>query len=238
MRLAKRIAEVGVASRREAEKWIEEGRVSVNGQAVLTPVFFVDDTDIILVDGERIVDKSNKVIVWKFYKPRGVITSRRDPQGRLTVFDLIREKIADRLLYIGRLDYNSEGLLLFTNNGDFARKMELPSSRILRTYKVRILGQITQKQIQQLQRGVTVDGIHYGPMKIQLKNMTAKTANKWLHITLAEGKNREIRKIMNSLNCKVNRLIRISYGNIKLDHLRPGEIEQVPQNQLITLLKV
>lgn len=231
MRLAKKLAESGVASRRVAEQLIAEGRVCVDGVPVLTPVCFVDENNLVTVDGWPIPKRSDEVIVWKFYKPRGVITTRTDPKGRTTVYDIIREKLPDlrdRLIYIGRLDYNSEGLLLFTNNGDFARKMELPSSKIPRTYRVRVLGNITRKQVEQMQKGVTIEGVHYGSMQAEIiSNHGNSAANTWLTISLYEGKNREIRKVMEYFNCTVNRLIRVAYGDVKVGDLRPGEIKKI-----------
>lgn len=231
MRLAKRLAESGIASRRMAEQMIAEGRVRVDGVQIFTPVCFVDESNVITVDSKPIADKSNDITVWKFYKPRRIITSRTDPKGRTTVYDIIRKKMPDlreRLIYIGRLDYNSEGLLLFTNNGDFARKMELPASKIPRTYKVRIWGRITQAQIEQMRKGVTVDGVHYGPMQANIADAPCRVSkNMWLTVSLCEGKNREIRKVMEYFNCTVNRLIRTAYGDVKLGDLQPGEIKRI-----------
>ena len=165
IRIAKKIAESGVASRREAEKLIESGKVSVDGEIVTTPVFFVDDQNEIVVNGKKIPGKSSEIKIWKFYKPRGVITTKRDPQNRKTVFDFFKNP-DERLIYIGRLDYNSEGLLLFTNSGNIARRTELPSSEIKRTYRVRIFGKFPKNAAEELKNGVTIDGINYGKIEI------------------------------------------------------------------------
>ncbi|GHT93488.1 hypothetical protein FACS1894122_08790 [Alphaproteobacteria bacterium] len=236
-RLAKRIAESGRASRREAERLIESGRVSVDGRVINTPVFFVDESCEICVDGESISTKSEEVIIWKFHKPRGVITTKNDPQKRKTVFDFFADKIG-RLLYIGRLDYNSEGLLLFTNNGDVARKMELPSTGFARTYRARILGKLTDESIRKLENGLTIDKVKYGPVEILVdSNDDYKSANRWISITISEGKNREIRKIMEHFGCTVNRLIRVSYGPFQLENLPSGEIIRVKNHEVKMLLK-
>ena len=242
IRLAKKIAESGIASRREAEVLIQTGRVLVDGEIVTTPVCFVDDQNEILVDGKRISKKSEKIKIWKLYKPCGVITTKKDPKNRKTVFDFFKNseifknscEDTERLLYIGRLDYNSEGILLFTNNGDVARKMELPSTALQRTYRVRIFGNLPKTAIEELKNGITINGIHYGKVEItEEKRKTEKfSKNSWLTIKIFEGKNREIRKIMEHYGCVVNRLIRISYGPFKLGDLTQGEIRLASQNEM------
>lgn len=233
MRLAKKIAQHGAASRREAERLIETGHVWVDGVQILTPLFFVQEDSVISVDGKELSPKP-KVRIWKFYKPRGVITSKTDPKGRKTVFDVIKEshpEVTERLLYIGRLDYNSEGLLLFTNTGTISRKMELPSSRISRTYKVRVLGCLNKEQIEEIRNGITVDGIHYGRIDVRRVEPAKESANTWLTFSLYEGKNREIRRILEHFGCMVNRLIRVEFGGIQLDDMRPGDLELVYQEE-------
>lgn len=234
MRIAKKIAESGAASRREAEKLIVEGRVCVNGDVITTPVFFVDDSHKITIDGKPIGKKSEKLVVWKMNKPKGYLTTKRDPKGRKTVFDLFPET-DDRLLYIGRLDYNSEGLLLFTNNGNFSRKLELPATGLARSYKVRFHGNLSKEKIEKLKNGVIVDEINYGP--IDAKIIKQGKSNHWAILTLKEGKNREIRKVLESLGCIVNRLIRISYGTVSLDNLQPGKVEKLSENEVRKLVK-
>ncbi|MDR3179860.1 MAG: rRNA pseudouridine synthase [Holosporaceae bacterium] len=237
IRLAKRIAESGIASRRESERLIESGRVSVDGNIVNTPVFFVDDSHEIRVDGELIQPRSDKIIIWKFYKPRGVITTKKDPQNRKTVFDFFPEK-NERIIHVGRLDYNSEGLLLFTNNGNVARKMELPSTGLKRTYRARILGKLTDDSLKKLKNGITIDGIKYGPVEIVTNpNVNAQAANRWITLTLSEGKNREVRRLMEHCGCTVNRLIRVAYGPFRLDPLLPGQIIRVPEKETKKILK-
>jgi len=219
-RLAKAISDSGAASRREAERIIEQGRVSVNGEKITTPVFFVDESHTICIDGRPLNREQPEIKILSLYKPTGYITTRRDPQGRKTVFDLLKH-IDERLLYIGRLDINSEGLLLFTNNGEVSRYFELPKNKIKRTYKVRIYGDFSDKKITLIERGCTVDGIHYGPMNINVLRTEGK--NKWLEVSLNEGKNREIRKVLSAFGMQVNRLIRTSYGPYRLGNLKPGE---------------
>ncbi|MDR0968896.1 MAG: rRNA pseudouridine synthase [Holosporaceae bacterium] len=236
MRLAKRIAESGVASRREAERLIEAGRVAVDGKIATTPVFFVEDQSEISVDGKILAPKSEKIIIWKFHKPRGVISTKSDPQKRKTVFDFF-PKTERRLIYVGRLDYNSEGLLLFTNNGDIARKLELPSAGLKRIYRAKVFGRLTDEKIRELEKGATVDGIRYRPAIIKRDNLAVGKANSWITATLFEGKNREIRKMMESVGCVVNRLIRISYGQFNLDDLPPGGISQVSEGEIKKLLR-
>lgn len=234
MRIAKKIAESGAASRREAERLIAEGRVCVNGDVITTPVFFVDDSHKITIDGKPIGKKPEKLVVWKMNKPKGYLTTKRDPKGRKTVFDLF-PKTDDRLLYIGRLDYNSEGLLLFTNNGNFSRKLELPVTGLARSYKVRFHGNLSKEKIEKLKNGVIVDEINYGP--IDAKIIKQDKSNNWAILTLKEGKNREIRKVLESLGCIVNRLIRISYGTVSLGNLQPGKIEKLSENEVRKLVK-
>lgn len=234
IRLAKKIAESGIASRREAERMIIAGRVTVDGIKILTPVFFPTNENIILIDGNPIREKAKDTIIWKFNKPREVITTRFDPQQRRTVFDFfngIQEH--QRILSIGRLDFNSEGLLLFTNNGDIARKLELPSTGLKRIYLVRIFGEMTKDKIEKLQQGITVDGIHYGSINVQINNQkeAENKINFWVQVTLTEGKNREIRRVMDAVNCQVSRLIRVNYGNVFLNDLPLGEISQLSKKE-------
>jgi 23S rRNA pseudouridine2605 synthase len=235
-RLAKRIAESGHASRREAEKLILSGRVTVNGQIISTPVFFVSDACDIRVD-DRPITLGKETIIWKFHKPCEVITTKNDPQNRKTVFDFFDGKERGRFLYVGRLDINSEGLLLFTNNGNLARKLELPSSAIARSYRARIFGKLDDKIIHELKNGIFLDGIHYGPMQVTKYSSKTESANFWALITICEGKNREIRKIMEYFGCSINRLIRVAYGPFELGNIPVGKSERVPQRDVLKLLK-
>lgn len=238
IRIAKRVAESGVTSRREAERLIKAGRVKIDGALVDTPVQFVTDEQIITIDDEPIGKKSAKVVIWKFHKPRGVLTTKRDTQNRKTVFDCL-PAVDQRLLYIGRLDYNTEGLLLFTNNGDVARKMELPKSNIQRVYRARIFGDLTQEKIDRLKRGITIDKVNYGSINVELERRQdkRKSANFWVRISLSEGKNREIRKAMERVGCSVSRLIRVSYGPITLGNLVPGEFVRLSEKEVRRVLE-
>jgi 23S rRNA pseudouridine2605 synthase len=251
IRLNKKIAESGIASRRGADRLIELGRVSVDGEIVTAPVFFVNAESEICVDGEKIGEKFEELIIWKFHKPRGIITTRSDPRNRKTVFDFLRKSAigphADRrLLCVGRLDYNSEGLLLFTNSGDMARRMELPCSGLKRVYRARILGRLTDEKIRELREGVIVDGIKYGSIDVSINSRNDNhpsisdggSANSWITVTLSEGKNREIRKIMQHAGCVVNRLIRISYGPFNLGNLISGAVLRTPRRDVSALLKL
>ena len=235
-RLAKRIAESGIASRREAERLIEAGKVSVDGTIITTPVCFVDPTMVVAVDGVEISHKSEQIMIWKFYKPREVITTKYDAQNRKTVFDFFDVQ-KQRLLYIGRLDYNSEGLLLFTNNGDLARKMELPSTALPRTYCVRIFGNLSNDAICKLKEGITIEGIRYGSIDVRADTAFEQGANTWITVILYEGKNREIRKVMEYFGCTVSRLIRTSYGPFKLDKMKLGEIAAVDKKHVENFLE-
>lgn len=236
MRLAKKIALSGIASRRQAEKWILEGKVSVNGERILSPVTFVGGEDEVLVLGKKIPEQP-QVRVWKYYKPRGVITTRFDPKGRKTVFDDILGHINyDQVpICVGRLDFNSEGLLLLTTSGELARKLELPSSKISRTYNVRCFGHLKDDEILLLKKGVLIDGVNYGKFLIDQsdKNLGKNT---WMQITIFEGKNREIRKVLEYFGCIVNKLVRIKFGKIVLGDLRPSEIEEIDLSKIKNLI--
>ena len=222
-RIAKRIASAGVCSRREAERLIKEGRISVNGNVLTTPAFLVGDQDIIKVDGKEISSKP-MTRVWLYHKPVGLVTTVRDPQGRPTVFGSLPANMP-RVISVGRLDLNSEGLLLLTNDGEWARKMELPSSHLKRTYRVRVHGKVPEDLVEQLAKGRTIAGVHYAPCEVKIDKGT--NSNSWLIMTLEEGKNREIRRLMASFGIQVARLIRISYGPYTLGDLAKGQVKEV-----------
>ncbi len=223
-RIAKYIARTGICSRREAETLIAQQRITVNGETVTSPAFNVSGDEKILFDGEKL-PQIDKTRLWLYYKPEGLVTSHKDPQGRPTVFANLPKELP-RVVSIGRLDLNSEGLLLLTNSGELSRKLELPSNGWSRRYKVRVHGRVNEKSLADLQNGITVDGINYGPIKAEIE--TVKGSNAWLMITLSEGKNREIRRVMKHLGLDVARLIRLSYGPFQLGALKPGEVKEVP----------
>ncbi len=223
-RIAKYIARTGICSRREAETLIAQQRITVNGETVTSPAFNVSGDEKILFDGEKL-PQIDKTRLWLYYKPEGLVTSHKDPQGRPTVFANLPKELP-RVVSVGRLDLNSEGLLLLTNSGELSRKLELPSNGWSRRYKVRVHGRVNEKSLADLQNGITVDGINYGPIKAEIE--TVKGSNAWLMITLSEGKNREIRRVMKHLGLDVARLIRLSYGPFQLGALKPGEVKEVP----------
>jgi 23S rRNA pseudouridine2605 synthase len=222
-RIAKVLSRAGLASRRDAEEWIVQGRVSVNGRVINSPALDVTANDIITVDGKPLPPRE-RTRLFLFHKPRGLMTTHADPEGRPTVFDNLPEGLP-RLISIGRLDFNTEGLLLLTNDGGLARALELPDTGWLRRYRVRAHGEVTQAQLDQLKKGVEVDGVKYGPIDATLER--DQGANVWLVFAIREGKNREVRNVMAHLGLEVNRLIRISYGPFQLAELPEGEVEEV-----------
>ena len=232
MRIAKAMARAGLCSRRDAERWIEEGRVSVNGKVLKTPALDVGPKDKIVVDGKAL-PSVEPVRLWRYYKPRGVVTTHRDPEGRPTVFEKMPEDMP-RVISIGRLDFNTEGLLLLTTDGGLARYMELPATGWLRRYRVRAHGSVTQEQLNGLKNGIEVEGVRYGPVEASLDRVQG--ANVWLTIGLREGKNREVRKILSNFQLDVNRLIRMSYGPFQLLDMEPGQIEPVRRRVLVDQL--
>jgi 23S rRNA pseudouridine2605 synthase len=227
-RIAKWLARAGVASRRDVEKLITEGRVKLNSKPVTHPATFVDTGDIVRVDG-TVVETAERTRMWRYHKPAGLLTTHRDPQGRATVFDKLRERLP-RVISVGRLDLNSEGLLLLTNDGALARKLELPATGWLRRYRVRVNGHPDPASLAALAKGVTVDGVRYGPIDAGLDSR--KGDNAWLTVSLREGRNREIRRVMTHLRLPVTRLIRIAYGPFQLGTLARGEVEEVPARVL------
>jgi len=222
-RIAKFISRAGVCSRRDAEKLIAAGRVSVNGDILDTPAFKVDGDDIILIDGAPLPVKA-PVRLWRFHKPAGLITTSKDEKERKTIFDALPDGMP-RVMTIGRLDYNTEGLLLLTNDGELARRLELPTTGWIRRYKVRAHGQVSQERLTELKKGVEVDGIKYG--SIDAKVERGEKSNIWLTLALKEGKNREVRKVLEHLGLQVNRLIRLSYGPFQLGNLPIRNVEEI-----------
>lgn len=229
MRIAKKIARSGVCSRRVAEKYILDNMVKLNGKLINDPAINVKDDDVITINDVKIPDVE-KARIWLYHKPNGYITSNRDELGRKTIFDNLPSDMP-RVITVGRLDLNSEGLLLLTNDGDLARSLELPDNGWRRTYKVRLHGNIIQKKLDGLKKGITIDGIKYG--EIEAKLITPQIAsNVWVEITLTEGKNREIRRVMEYLGYKVSRLIRISYGPFSLGNLEKGAVRELTNGQI------
>jgi 23S rRNA pseudouridine2605 synthase len=222
-RVAKVIARAGLASRREAETWIAAGRVAVNGAVIRSPAINVTAHDGITVDGKAL-PRRERTRLFLFHKARGVLTSHGDPRGRPTLFDIL-PKTLPRLISVGRLDLNSEGLLLLTNDGGLARVLELPATGWLRRYRVRAHGRIAQNELDPLGKGITIDGIHYGPVEATVDRVQG--SNVWLTFAIREGKNREVRKVLGHLGLAVNRLIRVSFGPFQLGDLAPGEIAEV-----------
>lgn len=227
-RIAKYLARSGVCSRREAEKLIIQKRVTVNGELVDSPAFNVDGEEKILIDGEKIT-RPQETRLWLYHKPVGLVTTHKDTQNRPTVFDNLPAGMP-RVISVGRLDLNSEGLLLLTNNGELSRALELPQNAWSRRYKVRVHGFIDKKKLDNLAQGTVIDGIHYGSAKVIIESQQG--SNAWLSVTLNEGKNREIRKLMKSVGLEVARLIRLSYGPFQLGSLKRGEVKEVPQKVL------
>lgn len=225
-RIAKYIARSGVCSRRQAEEKIRTGAVFVNGQCIDTPAYFITEQDKVVVDGQP-VQPQEDVRLWLYHKPKGLMTTYKDPQGRATVFDKLPASLP-RVVSVGRLDLSSEGLLLLTNSGALAHKLEKPSNGWKRKYRVRIRGTLTEDQIQQIQKGITIKGIRYAPAKVEKDEQQGKGTNQWFTLTLTEGKNREIRNIMAHFHHPVSRLIRIAYGPFQLGLLPPGAIKEVP----------
>ncbi|MBL6928427.1 MAG: rRNA pseudouridine synthase [Rhodospirillales bacterium] len=227
-RIAKVLARAGLCSRREAERWIADGRVAVNKKVLVTPAVTVTSRDRIVVDG-KLLPEAEQTKLWRYHKPTGLLTSHGDPRGRNTVFAALPSHMG-RVISVGRLDYNSEGLLLLTNDGELARKLEMPATGWLRRYRVRVHGRVDEAQLERLAKGVEVEGVRYGPVEARLDKV--QRANAWLTVSLREGKNREVRKIMEHLGLDVNRLIRTSYGPFQLGNLSSGEVSQVPAKAL------
>lgn len=227
-RIAKFLARAGVCSRRDAERLIAEGRVKLNGQVLDTPAIKVTAADKVAVDG-RPIGAAEPSRMWRYHKPSGLVTTHRDPAGRPTVFENLPPEMP-RVISVGRLDLASEGLLLLTNDGELARRLELPANGWLRRYRARAYGRVAQDELDTLKDGITVDGMRYGSIDAQLER--GGGANSWITVSITEGKNREVRRVLDALGLKVNRLIRTSYGPFPLGTLQPGAVEEIPRKVL------
>ncbi|MDH2132361.1 pseudouridine synthase [Sphingobium yanoikuyae] len=228
-RIAKLLARAGIASRREIERMIEEGRIARDGVTIDTPATLLTSLHGVTVDGDPVAAPA-PARLFLFHKPTGFLTTERDPAGRPTIYDILPDDLP-RLMPIGRLDMNTEGLLLLTTDGEFKREMELPSTGVPRTYRARAFGEVSQQQLEDLFDGIEIDGIQYGPIEANLERRTGR--NQWIEMTLTEGKNREVRRVLEHFELKVNRLIRTSYGPFELGQLAGGAVEEVRQHDLV-----
>jgi 23S rRNA pseudouridine2605 synthase len=223
-RIAKVIARAGLCSRRDAEKLILEGRVKVDGEVVASPARNLTGAELVTVD-DKPLKAPEAARLWRYHKPAGLVTSHKDEKGRPTVFAGLPKSLG-RVMSVGRLDYNTEGLLLLTNDGEIARRMELPASGWTRVYRVRLFGKVTQAELDRLAQGTNVGGAQYGPIIANLER--SKGVYAWASVSLKEGRNREIKRVMESLGLKVARLIRVSYGPFQLGQLASGQVEEIP----------
>ena len=225
-RIAKKLSRAGVCSRREAERWIADGRIKVNNVILSTPATNVSEKDKILVDNIPL-PKPSLTKIWRFHKPKGCLVTENDPKGRKTIFQILPKSLP-RVISVGRLDYDSEGLLLLTNDGAISRKLELPSTGWLRKYKVRVHGIVDKSALLKIKDGIKLDNFKTGPIEASLE--IQKGTNAWILIGIREGKNREIRRIMDHLGYPVNRLIRLSYGPFQLGNLKSSEVLEINKN--------
>ncbi len=236
-RIAKLLARAGVASRREVERMIGDGRVAIGGKVLDTPATIIPDLTGVTVDGKP-VGKPEPARLFIFHKPSGLLTAERDFSGRPTIYDALRNALpkgTPRVMPVGRLDFTTEGLLLMTNDGALKRALELPSSKIERTYRARAFGEVSQHQLESLIEGITIEGIHYGRIDANLERRTGR--NQWIELTLSEGKNREVRRVLEHLGLEVSRLMRTRYGVFELGDLGRGAVAEVKQSEVERLRK-
>jgi 23S rRNA pseudouridine2605 synthase len=227
-RIAKLLARAGIASRREVERMIAEGRIALNGEKLTTPATLLDNLEGVTVDGKP-VRPAAATRLFRFYKPQGTLTAERDPKGRATIYDRLPAGLP-RLMPVGRLDYMTEGLLLLTNDGGLKRQLELPRTGVVRTYRARAYGRVSQDQLEQLAEGMTIEGIHYGSINANLERRTG--SNCWIEMSLTEGKNREVRRVLAHLGLQVSRLIRTAYGPFTVEGLDPGAVDEIGEGEL------
>ena len=227
-RIAKLLARAGIASRRDIERMIAEGRIALNGETLQTPATLLTDLSGVTVDGKP-VRPAAPTRLFRFYKPQAALTAARDPKGRPTIYDRLPQGLP-RVMPVGRLDFMTEGLLLLTNDGEFKRTLELPSTAVVRQYRARAFGHVSQDQLESLAEGVTIDGIRYGSINANLERRTGR--NCWIEMSLTEGKNREVRNVLAFLGLQVSRLIRTAYGPLDVYGMEPGDVDEVTQAEL------
>ena len=231
-RIAKALARAGVGSRRDIERMIAEGRIAIDGEVLTSPALNITNLANVTVDGEPVAGIAPAKL-YRFHKPAGFLTAARDPAGRPTIMDILPPSLP-RVVPVGRLDMNTEGLLLLTTDGELKRALELPSSGVPRVYRVRAFGEVTQKALEALANGISIEGVHYGPILADIERKTGH--NLWLIVTIREGKNREVRRVLEHVGLQVNRLIRVAYGPIGLDDLPPRMADEIPDSD-VALLK-
>ena len=236
-RIAKLLARAGIASRREVERMIADGRVALDGVKLTTPATILPHLRGVTVDGNPVAS-AEPTRLYRFHKPSGLITAERDPAGRPTIYAALRNALppgAPRLMPIGRLDFTTEGLLLMTNDGELKRQLELPSTGVVRTYRARAFGEISQEQLESLSEGITIEGMRYGSIDANLERRTGR--NCWIEMSLTEGKNREVRNVLAFLGLQVSRLIRTSYGPFNVEGMEVGDVGEVPRDTLLHFRK-